>query len=81
MRGTSLVSNFSLVGPVANIFKDNVIGPNGLLGQKARILVTNNLAYLSQTDSMLLMRSGIVLEASTYDSANSNPQSELFKFM
>jgi ATP-binding cassette, subfamily C (CFTR/MRP), member 1 len=76
-----LVGDFSLFGFVANLSVDNIIGPNGLLGQKARILVTNNLAYLSQTDSMLLMRSGIVLESSTYDSANSNPQSELFKFM
>jgi len=66
---------------LANLSADKVVGPNGLLGQKARILVTNNLAYLSQTTSMVLMRGGIILEESSYDSTASNPQSELFKFM
>jgi ABC-type transport system involved in cytochrome bd biosynthesis fused ATPase/permease subunit len=72
---------YPLFGLATHPPEDKVIGPNGLLGKKARILVTNNLAYLSQTDSMLLMRSGVILEESTYDSVDANPQSELFKFM
>lgn len=66
---------------VARHIFDKVIGPNGLLGQKARILVTNSVAYLSQTQSLLLMRSGIILEEDTYDSVEANPQSELYKFI
>ncbi|PVG00760.1 putative YCF1-vacuolar ABC transporter [Serendipita vermifera] len=66
---------------VARHIFDNVIGPNGLLGSKARVLVTNSTAYLSQTHQLLLMRAGIILETSTYASMEADPDSELYKFI
>lgn len=48
---------------------------------KSRILVTNSVAYLSQTSQLLLMRGGIILENDTYYNAMANPESELYKFM
>ncbi|XP_059046549.1 multidrug resistance-associated protein 1 isoform X1 [Achroia grisella] len=45
---------------------DKVIGPNGLLKNKARVWVTHNVSYLSQTDLVIVLRDGQVSEAGTY---------------
>jgi ATP-binding cassette subfamily C (CFTR/MRP) protein 1 len=45
---------------------DNVIGPQGLLATKARILVTNSIAYLRDFDQIAYMRRGIILECGPY---------------
>merc|ERR1712060_644338 len=37
-----------------HIFK-NVIGPDGMLAEKTRLLVTHGLTYLSQTDRIIVM--------------------------
>ncbi|KAG8787747.1 hypothetical protein FRC15_008121 [Serendipita sp. 397] len=66
---------------VARHIFDKVIGPNGLLGHKARVLVTNSIAYLSQTTDLVLMRSGIILENAPYSAIYTNAQSELYKFI
>ena len=58
-----------------------MIGPNGLLAGRARVVVTNGIAYLPQVDKLLLMRGGIVLESDTYLHAMSNNDSELYGFM
>lgn len=58
-----------------------MIGPNGLLAGRARVVVTNGIAYLSQVDKLILMRGGIVLESDTYPHAMSDNDSELYKFM
>jgi ATP-binding cassette subfamily C (CFTR/MRP) protein 1 len=58
-----------------------VIGPKGLLAGRARVVVTNGIAYLPQVDKLLLMRGGIVLESDTYPHAMSNNDSELYGFM
>ena len=34
---------------------DKVIGPNGLLGKKTRILCTNSVAYLNDMDRIVIM--------------------------
>ncbi|KAL0953356.1 hypothetical protein HGRIS_004594 [Hohenbuehelia grisea] len=47
---------------VARHVFDHVIGPNGLLATKARILVTNSIAFIRQLDSALFIRRGIILE-------------------
>jgi ABC-type multidrug transport system fused ATPase/permease subunit len=60
---------------------DQVLGPNGLLKNKARILCTNAVNFLSQTDDVLMLRRGIILERGTYDGAMSNPSSELYKLI
>ncbi|KAG8835556.1 hypothetical protein FRC17_002476 [Serendipita sp. 399] len=66
---------------VARHIFDKVIGPHGLLGHKARVLVTNSVAYLSQTTNLVLMRSGIILENAPYSAIHADPLSELYKFI
>ncbi|TWW64338.1 Multidrug resistance-associated protein 1 ATP-binding cassette sub-family C member 1 [Takifugu flavidus] len=45
---------------------DQVIGPQGLLKGKTRLLVTHGLSYLSQTDLILVMSEGEIIEMGTY---------------
>jgi hypothetical protein len=60
---------------------DNVIGPNGLLSTKARILVTNSIAFIHQFDSLAFIRRGIILEKGSYQSLIANPNSEISKLV
>ncbi|WVR05627.1 hypothetical protein IAU60_002649 [Kwoniella sp. DSM 27419] len=60
---------------------DNVIGPNGLLKGKARILCTNAVTFLPQADNIIMLRRGIILERGGYDEAMGNPSSELYKLI
>eukprot|EP00794_Sanderia_malayensis_P010896 gene10896-12055_t len=46
---------------------DNVIGPNSLLTNKVRILVTHNLNVLPQVDKIVVMKDGSISEVGTYD--------------
>jgi ABC-type bacteriocin/lantibiotic exporter with double-glycine peptidase domain len=45
---------------------DHVIGPNGLLKTKTRILVTNEIAYLPVVDFIIVLRGGEIAEQGTY---------------
>ncbi|KAF9435665.1 ATP-binding cassette, sub-C (CFTR MRP), member 9 [Entomortierella beljakovae] len=45
---------------------DKVIGPKGLLGGKARILVTHQIQYLAQSTSIMMLRGGQIVEQGTY---------------
>lgn len=45
---------------------DKVIGPNGLLKSKTRILVTHSLTYLPQTDVIYVMKDGTIGEVGSY---------------
>ncbi|KIV91179.1 hypothetical protein, variant [Exophiala mesophila] len=45
---------------------DNVLGPNGLLSGKARILATNAVNVLKEADYMYLIREGVIFEKGTY---------------
>jgi len=60
---------------------DNIIGPNGLLATKARILVTNSIAFIHQFDSLAFIRRGIILESGTYESLMQNPEAEIYKLV
>ena len=60
---------------------DNVIGPNGLLSTKARILVTNGVSFVKQFDSLAFIRHGIVLEHGSYQALATDPTKELYKLM
>jgi hypothetical protein len=60
---------------------DRVIGPRGLLSQKARVVVTNSINHVKDYDEVILIRRGIILESGTYDSILSQPNSELCKLM
>ncbi|EXJ72334.1 uncharacterized protein A1O5_04838 [Cladophialophora psammophila CBS 110553] len=45
---------------------NNVLGPNGLLSGKARVLATNAITVLKEADYMYLLREGTILERGTY---------------
>ncbi|XP_055339686.1 multidrug resistance-associated protein 1-like [Paramacrobiotus metropolitanus] len=45
---------------------ENVIGPNGLLKNKTRILVTHGIGYLPQTDHIFVLANHTVSESGTY---------------
>ncbi|KAI8870282.1 hypothetical protein GQ42DRAFT_162835 [Ramicandelaber brevisporus] len=45
---------------------DNVIGPHGLLRSRARVLVTHALRYLKDTDYVLLLSDGRIIEEGRY---------------
>ncbi|CAH0555482.1 unnamed protein product [Brassicogethes aeneus] len=45
---------------------DQVIGPNGMLSGKTRILVTHGITYLPQTDRILVIKKGEISESGTY---------------
>lgn len=46
---------------------NRVLGPNGLLGSKTRILATNALTVLREADFICLLRDQRILEKGTYD--------------
>ena len=60
---------------------DQVIGPNGLLSTKARIVVTNSIAFLRQFDKLVYLRRGIILESGSYEELLSDSGSELYKLV
>ncbi|KAB5588814.1 Metal resistance protein YCF1 [Ceratobasidium theobromae] len=66
---------------VARHVFDQVIGPNGLLAGKARLHVTNSVAYLDQHDSIMMIRRGIILESGTFAEIIADPSKELAKLI
>ncbi|KAF8703060.1 ABC transporter transmembrane region, partial [Rhizoctonia solani] len=66
---------------VARHVFDRVIGPKGLLAGKARLHVTNSVAYLDQHDSIMMIRRGIILETGTYTEIVADPSKELAKLI
>ncbi len=46
---------------------DNVLGPQGLLSSKTRILATNSIPILQEANYVTLLRDGKVLEKGTYE--------------
>ncbi|XP_029673301.1 multidrug resistance-associated protein 1 isoform X1 [Formica exsecta] len=45
---------------------ENVIGPNGLLKKKTRILVTHSITYLPEVDNIIVLKDGEITESGTY---------------
>ncbi|KAG6889968.1 hypothetical protein C0992_003448 [Termitomyces sp. T32_za158] len=66
---------------VARHVFDNVIGPHGLLATKARILVTNSIAFVKQFDQLVFIRRGIILENGSYETLALNAEGELTKLL
>ncbi|KAF8074805.1 multidrug resistance-associated ABC transporter [Lyophyllum atratum] len=66
---------------VARHVFDHVIGPRGLLATKARILVTNSIAFLKQFDTLVFVRRGIIVECGSYEAIMSNPEGEVSKLV
>lgn len=48
-----------------HIFEE-VIGPNGLLARKTRVLVTHGITFLPQTNNIYVMKLGEISESGTY---------------
>nr|XP_014086912.1 multidrug resistance-associated protein 1 isoform X3 [Bactrocera oleae] len=48
-----------------HIFEE-VIGPNGLLAKKTRVLVTHGITFLPQTNNIYVMKLGEISESGTY---------------
>lgn len=46
---------------------NNVLGPKGLLASKTRILATNSIPVLAESDFVALLRDGKILEQGTYE--------------
>ncbi|MCJ1435109.1 hypothetical protein MMC27_004479 [Xylographa pallens] len=46
---------------------DNVFGPKGLLASKTRVLATNSIPVLIESDYVALLRDGRILEQGTYE--------------
>ncbi|KAK4337274.1 hypothetical protein RND71_043272 [Anisodus tanguticus] len=46
---------------------DNVIGPNGFLKNKTRVLVTHNVTVLSQVDKIIVLKNGKISEQGSYN--------------
>ncbi|CAN8003963.1 unnamed protein product [Ixodes hexagonus] len=53
----------------ACIFR-NLIGPRGMLKETTRILVTHNLAVLTEVDYVVVMQEGSIVESGTYEDLN-----------
>jgi ATP-binding cassette subfamily C (CFTR/MRP) protein 1 len=62
-------------------YPDHVIGPNGLLATKARLLATNSLTFLSQFDQLVYLHRGAIRECGTYNALVSDPESEISKIL
>lgn len=45
---------------------DNVLGPKGLLRSKTRILATNSIPVLAESESIYMLRDGEIVEKGTY---------------
>ena len=70
-----------MIVSVLSASTDNVIGPQGLLSTKARVLVTNNVAYLKYFDQIVYLRHGIILEHGPYNVLMDDPDSEVRKLV
>ncbi|KAF9909310.1 hypothetical protein EC991_008821 [Linnemannia zychae] len=46
---------------------DQLVGPEGLLKDKTRVLITHGIHHLSEADQILLMKDGEVAETGTYE--------------
>ncbi|KAJ7077902.1 P-loop containing nucleoside triphosphate hydrolase protein [Mycena belliarum] len=66
---------------VARHVFDKVIGPNGLLADQARILVTNSIAFVKQFDQVAYISRGIIRECGPYQTLMENMEGDLSKLV
>jgi ABC-type transport system involved in cytochrome bd biosynthesis fused ATPase/permease subunit len=52
-----------------------------LLATKARVLVTNSIAFVKQFDSLIFLRRGIILESGSYRELVADAEREISKLM
>ncbi|XP_058507568.1 canalicular multispecific organic anion transporter 1 [Solea solea] len=53
---------------VAKHLFDKVIGPNGLLKDKTRLLVTHGVGFLPYVDEIVVLKDGVISEVGSYNS-------------
>ncbi|CAH3177882.1 unnamed protein product [Porites lobata] len=51
---------------------DHVIGPQGLLKEKTRVLVTHAVQYLPHMDQIIVLQDGVISEVGTYEELKSS---------
>ncbi|KAJ7355423.1 P-loop containing nucleoside triphosphate hydrolase protein [Mycena albidolilacea] len=66
---------------VARHVFDQVIGPQGLLANQARILVTNSIAFVKQFDQVAFISRGIIRECGSYQTLMENSDGDLNKLV
>ncbi|KAJ7248513.1 P-loop containing nucleoside triphosphate hydrolase protein [Mycena rebaudengoi] len=66
---------------VARHVFDHVIGPNGMLASRARILVTNSIAFVKQFDRVVLLSRGIIRESGSYQTLMRKPGGDFNKLV
>lgn len=76
-----LTLHLVILSLMISAYVDQVIGPYGLLATKARIVVTNSIAFLKHFDKLVYLRRGIILESGSYDELTGNTETELYKLM
>lgn len=60
---------------------DRVLGPNGLLKTKTKVLATNKISALSVADSVTLLENGEIIQQGTFKEITKAPDSPLSKLM
>lgn len=50
---------------------DKIIGPEGLLKNKTRLFVTNSLNFLPQSDEIIMIQDGMIVQMGTYEELSS----------
>ncbi|KAK9371704.1 P-loop containing nucleoside triphosphate hydrolase protein [Lipomyces chichibuensis] len=60
---------------------DNVLGPQGLLATKTKIMATNAIAVLAQADSITMLRNGGIVETGLYSEIMTRTDSEIYKLV
>jgi len=58
-----------------------VIGPQGILATKARILVTNSVSFVKHFDQLVYIRRGIILENGAYDVLMADTEGEMARLV
>lgn len=66
---------------VARQIYNHVIGPSGLLATRARILVTNNVSFLTDCSNIVLIRRGIILESGSFETFMNREDGEIPKLI
>ncbi|KAK9478295.1 P-loop containing nucleoside triphosphate hydrolase protein [Lipomyces japonicus] len=60
---------------------DNVLGPDGLLASKTKIMATNAIPVLAQADSITMLRDGEIVDSGSYSEIMTRQDSEIYKLL
>ncbi|KAK9428356.1 P-loop containing nucleoside triphosphate hydrolase protein [Lipomyces doorenjongii] len=60
---------------------DNVLGRQGLLAGKTKVMATNAISVLSQADNITLLREGEVVETGLFAEVMDKPNSEIYQLI